>query len=122
MNYSFSKRLRLLRAADFERVMAARMSASDSMLRMYAAANGLDHPRLGMTVSRKLGNSVDRTRWKRAMREAFRISQQELPPLDLVCIPHRAAAADTSRLLESIPKLARQLANRIADRDGSRRP
>jgi ribonuclease P protein component len=116
MNFRFSKRMRLLRPAEFARVMAARTSCADGMLRVYAAANDLDHPRLGLTVSRKVGGAVERTRWKRALREAFRLVQHELPALDLVCLPHRTSEPDGQRLRESLVKLSRQLAPRLASR------
>lgn len=35
-------------------------------------ANGTDHPRLGLAVSRKVGKSHDRNRFKRRVREIFR--------------------------------------------------
>ena len=122
MSHRFPKRLRLLRPTEFERVMAARASAADGLVRMYATANGLDHSRLGLTVSRKVGGAVERNRWKRAIREAFRLAQHELPALDMVCIPQRTATADVRRLGQSLPKLARQLAARISADRGRSRP
>ena len=116
MNFRFSKRMRLLRPAEFSRVMAARSSAADGMLRMYAAASELDHPRLGLTVSRKVGAAVVRTRWERGVREAFQLVQDELPALDLVCLPHRTSEPDVQRLRESLVKLSRQLEARLASR------
>src|SRR6476660_3224228 len=82
----FPKRARLLRASEFERVFQARNSASDAWLVLYGAASELEHPRIGLTVSRRVGNAVVRNRWKRLLREAFRLSQNQLPPLDLVCV------------------------------------
>ncbi|MEX2093932.1 MAG: ribonuclease P protein component [Pirellulales bacterium] len=109
VNLRFSKRLRLLRPPEFERVMQARTSATDGLVRMYGAANDLGHPRLGLTVSRRVGHAATRNVWKRSLREAFRLAQHDLPACDLVCIPHRDAAPDVARLVESFKKLAHRI-------------
>jgi len=105
----FPKRLRLLKPAEFEHVMQGRVSATDARVRMYGMANELGHPRLGLVVSRRIGDAVVRSIWKRALREAFRLAQHELPACDLVCLPHRDAVPDVARLVESFAKLARRI-------------
>lgn len=46
--------------------------------------------RIGITVSRKVGNAVVRNRFKRRIREWFRAHRDELdPPVDLVVIARR---------------------------------
>jgi ribonuclease P protein component len=107
--FSFPPRLRLLKPRDFQRVMQARVSATDGMLRMYGAANEVNHARLGLTVSRRVGNATVRNIWKRALREAFRLSQHDLPGCDIVCIPHRDSAPNVARLIESLGKLSRRI-------------
>jgi ribonuclease P protein component len=109
----FPKRLRLLRPSDFERVFAARNSAANPWLVMYGAANDIGHPRLGITVSRKIGNAVERNRWKRLLRDAFRRSQYDLPPLDLVCIARSPAPPTLSQLMNAFRELANRLNGRI---------
>jgi ribonuclease P protein component len=105
-SHRFSKPMRLLKSDDFERVFAARVSAGDALLVVYGAVNELNRPRLGLTVSRKTGGAIVRNRWKRTVREAFRLVQHELPSLDLVCIPRSQAEPDFKRLLQSLPELA----------------
>jgi ribonuclease P protein component len=116
----FAKRLRLLKPADFRRVLEARRMVSDQCLRMSGIANGLAHPRLGLTVSRKVGASVVRNRWKRVLREAFRLTQHELPPLDLICIPRSDKCPGLRQLVESLPALARRLEKQLR-RNGTSR-
>ena len=110
----FQKQLRLLKPADFRRVLDARHSVSDHFLRLGGLANGLSHPRLGLTVSRKVGNAVARNRWKRTLREAFRLTQRDLPPLDLVCIPRGDRCPGLQQLVAALPALASRLEKQLS--------
>jgi ribonuclease P protein component len=105
-HHGFPKALRLLSPHDFERVFAARLSAGDSSIVLYGLANDLPYPRLGLTVSRKSGSAVVRNRWKRLLREAFRLKQHDLPQFDFICIPRAAAPPPLAYLLENLPALA----------------
>jgi ribonuclease P protein component len=66
------RRGRLSRSADFERVYRQGRSHANRWLVLYAFPRGGDEePRLGLSVSRKVGGAVDRNRVKRLLREAF---------------------------------------------------
>ena len=112
-NRCFSKKLRLLRASEFERVFQQRCSAADGAVVVYGAMNDLGYARLGLTVSRKVGHAVVRNRWKRALREAFRLTQGELPSLDLICIPRPPAQANVQQLIVALPKLAARIERKL---------
>ena len=117
----FTKQMRLLRPSEFERIFAARSSASDRLLLVYGASNEVGHPRLGLTVSRKFGGAVVRNRWKRVLREAFRLSQHQLPSLDLVCLPRGPAPPGLSQVLASLSSLAARI-ERQNERSRNRAP
>jgi ribonuclease P protein component len=52
---------------------------------LFGRENNIGHPRLGITVSRKIGGAVVRNRIKRLFREVFRKSLREIPnQLDIV--------------------------------------
>jgi ribonuclease P protein component len=102
----FPKQLRLRTAAEFARVYQRRCTASDHLLLVFVADNGLGHPRLGLSVSRKVGNAVIRNRWKRLIREAFRLSRPQLPQgLDVIVIP-RGAEPELRTVMASLVRLA----------------
>jgi ribonuclease P protein component len=82
------KRGRLTRSADFERVYRQGRSHGNRYLVLYAFPRGGDSaPRLGVSVSRKVGGAVDRNRVKRLLREAFGACTDALPAgQDLVVV------------------------------------
>ena len=105
---------RLRNSDQFAHVFNRKCSKADGLIIVYAAKNSLSHCRLGLTVSRKHGNAVRRNRWKRLLREAFRLSQAELPTgLDLVVLPRAGAKPELETLCESFAKLTKNLHARL---------
>ncbi|MHC4179263.1 MAG: ribonuclease P protein component [Planctomycetota bacterium] len=110
----FPRAYRIRRQADFQRAYGRRCMASDRLLLVFGCANDLPHPRLGLSVSRKIGKAVVRNRWKRLLREAFRLSRQRLPVgIDLVVVPRPDVEPRLAELLESLPQLADRIARRL---------
>ena len=96
---------RLSRSEDFTRAYRAGRSVANKYLVLYyferlgpEAGQTMDGPRVGFSVSRRLGTAVDRNRIKRVLREAFRAHSQSLRGnVDLVLI----ARTPLVELLES---------------------
>ncbi|MCH5277908.1 MAG: ribonuclease P protein component [Desulfovibrionaceae bacterium] len=58
-----------------------------------SAAGQSSSGRLGLAVTRKCGNAVERSRIKRVLREFFRLRQHDMPGMDIVITPKRHVRA-----------------------------
>ena len=114
--HSFPRTTRLSGKLAFAAVYAAKTKISRYPLVIYSRPNDLNHPRLGLSVSRAVGIAVRRNRIKRLIREAFRLAQPHQHALDLIVVvrPHEPKPlADYQRLLtESISASAAAWAKR----------
>jgi ribonuclease P protein component len=73
---------------EFAEVFAAKVRVSRGFLTVYAKPNGKKYNRLGLSVSRRIGSAVIRNRFKRLLREAYRLTRHDLPSgYDLVIVP-----------------------------------
>src|SRR3954454_22169661 len=115
-----SKRRRLSRSAEFERVYRQGRSKTNRFLVLYVFPRGeddaADGPRLGLSVSRKVGGAVDRTRVKRCLREAFWAEAERLPAGSDYVVVARPDARDLTER-DGMPGIRRELAQ-LVDRLG----
>jgi ribonuclease P protein component len=113
--FRFSSRFRLRRRDEFRRVMEHGQHVGDQRLQIWVLPNDLDHSRLGLIVGRQHGNAVHRHRIKRVLREAFRLSRERLPSgLDLACAPRVGTKVELQDTLDSLAKLTKRLARKLA--------
>ena len=89
---------RIRRKLEFDAIHARGSRLGNGHFGRTARANDSGGPRLGLAVSIKVaGNGVERNRIRRLIRESFRLSQHELPAVDLVISArHRARGATGS--------------------------
>ena len=81
---SFTLADRIRKRNEYQRVYVQGRKISSKSFVLFYLENGLERPRLGITVTRRAGGAVQRNRAKRLLREWFRSNRKELAPLDIV--------------------------------------
>lgn len=77
---------------DFKAVYGSRRSRANKTLIMYVMRNGTEKNRLGISVSKKVGNSVVRHRLTRLIREVYRLEELSfVRGVDIVVVVRPAA-------------------------------
>jgi ribonuclease P protein component len=72
---------------DFREIYRTGKSFANKYLIMYVKRNETDNNRIGISVSKKVGNSVIRHRIKRLIRESYRLSEDSfISGLDIVIV------------------------------------
>jgi ribonuclease P protein component len=98
MNFSES----LKKNRDFQTVYRNGKSLANRYLIMYIMENNTDRNRIGISVSKKVGNSVVRHRIKRLIKESYRIQEEQFKDgFDIVIIARQSARTRTYADMES---------------------
>lgn len=98
MNFSES----LKKNQDFQSVYRKGRSYANKLLVMYVLENNMERNRLGISVSKKVGNSVVRHHVTRLVRESYRLQENIFNSgLDIVVVARANAASASYREIES---------------------
>lgn len=107
MKYTLS----LKKTPEFRNVYRRGKSVANRFLVLYKYKNGKQMNRLGISVSKKVGNSVVRSRVTRLIRESYRLSEEsvECPGWDFVIIARTAAKEATYHdIADALDQLIKQ--------------
>ena len=86
----------------FQSVYKTGKSYANRLFVMYVMENGTERNRIGISVSKKVGNSVVRHRVARLVRESYRLQEKVFNSgLDIVIVARPNAATATYRDVES---------------------
>lgn len=87
--------------SEFQKVYKSGTSYANRLLIMYVKTGECPYTRIGISVSKKVGNSVVRHRVTRLIREIFRLHKEETNSgLDIVVVARQAAASTDFEKLE----------------------
>ena len=87
---------------EFQMVYNEGKSNANKYLVLYYRKNDLEYNRLGISVSKKVGNSVVRHRTTRLIRESYRLNQDNLKTgYDMVVIARQTAKGKDCHTIES---------------------
>ena len=101
----FSQSDRIKSPLIFEQVFKHGAVAADQVLVIHVLRNDREHSRLGLSISKRVGNSPIRNRWKRLIREAFRKQKSTFAYVDIVVRPKKNAVPEYSAIYASLPGL-----------------
>ncbi len=112
MGFSFRKSDRIRKRSEFSALDVEGRRVAVPWFLAVVAPSQSGRSRLGVTVSRRIGRSVQRNRIKRVVREFFRLNRQRLGgPWDVHVIARRGAAEQTNRMLfEALHELFEKIA------------
>ena len=86
----FPKSARVVRRSEYRAIQRSSLRVVTDHFIIYARKRRRKSQRVGITVSKKVGNAVVRNRVKRLVRECFRQNKEHLPvELDLVLVARK---------------------------------
>ncbi len=111
----FPQAARIKASGDFGEILQSGAFAGDDVLIVHLRRSTLPRSRIGITIPKKTGNAVVRNRWKRWLRESFRLHQNELPTgFDIIVRPKRGAVGSWESVRRSLIKSAQRAAKRAS--------
>jgi ribonuclease P protein component len=113
MRFSFKKEDRILKRSEFQELTRFGRKLENDCLIAFIQPGRLNRPRLGITITRKVGKAAQRNRIKRLIREYFRLNRQHLNQNWDINIIAKKKAVDLSseKVFASLQDLFEKISN-----------
>lgn len=109
-SFSFPKSARLLSKGHYQRVSRSGSKFFGEWLVIDYVLSHASSPKLGITVSKRFGKAHDRNRFKRIVREAFRLKRPYLPKnLELIVFPRKSTPPSLLSTIKDLEMLIEKL-------------
>lgn len=93
---SFYNQNKLSDKSQFDVVFANRKTINDRYFRIFWRSNGLESPRIGISIGKKnVKKAVSRNKLRRAIKESFRRNYNLLPAIDMIFVIRKEASLDS---------------------------
>lgn len=114
MDQSHPRSHRIAHQAEIDACYKQGRRWNSKLMRIHVRANGLPHSRMAISIPGRVCNSVKRNRWKRLLRETFRLNQGTIGTgLDIVVVatrpPDELGLAEVTAMLLDLVKRHRGL-------------
>jgi ribonuclease P protein component len=115
--FRFTRELHVRKEWEFRRVYRTGGRSQGRFLSVVVCRNRLPHSRLGLSVGKKVGGSVRRSKIKRLIRESYRLTRWEIEArsggVDVVVVPLQPAGKyPLAELMAELPLLVEKAAQR----------
>ena len=94
-NEKFPRSIRIVRSSDYQAIYKTGCKIYSPHFVLFSRGNPLEHPRMGITASRKVGGAVVRNRVKRLFREIFRRYLDQIPNRFDIVVNAKSGCGDT---------------------------
>lgn len=105
------KTITIKSSRDFSRTFHRGKSNANKYLVIFIIKNNLNINKIGISIGKKVGNSVNRNRIKRLIRESYRVLENKLKTgYDIVFVPRQPSkTADYKDIFDSLSKIFHKL-------------